>query len=32
MESEVIGKKSLHDSAYNVDRNIATGNHYKDLV
>ena len=38
-ESEVIavfhtnaGHVMLHDSAYNADRNIATGNPYKDLV
>jgi intracellular sulfur oxidation DsrE/DsrF family protein len=26
------GHATLHDSAYNVDRNIATGNPYKELV
>jgi intracellular sulfur oxidation DsrE/DsrF family protein len=38
-ESEVIaifhtnaGHVTLHDTAYNADRNIATGNPYKDLV
>ena len=38
-ESEVIavfhtnaGHVTLHDGAYNVDRNIATGNPYKDLI
>lgn len=38
-ESEVIavfhtnaGHVTLHDAAYNADRNIATGNPYKDLV
>jgi intracellular sulfur oxidation DsrE/DsrF family protein len=38
-ESEVIavfhtnaGHVTLHDSAYNADRNIATGNPYKDLI
>jgi intracellular sulfur oxidation DsrE/DsrF family protein len=38
-ESEVIavfhtnaGHATLHDEAYNVDRNIATGNPYKDLI
>jgi intracellular sulfur oxidation DsrE/DsrF family protein len=38
-KSEVIavfhtnaGHVTLHDAAYNVDRNIATGNPYKDLI
>lgn len=38
-ESEIIavfhtnaGHVTLHDTAYNADRNIATGNPYKDLV
>src|ERR1700756_3490292 len=38
-KSEVIavfhtnaGHATLHDSAYNVDRNIATGNPYKELI
>ena len=38
-ESQVIsvfhtnaGHVTLHDSAYNADRNIATGNPYKDLI
>jgi intracellular sulfur oxidation DsrE/DsrF family protein len=38
-ESEIIavfhtnaGHATLHDKSYNVDRNIATGNPYKDLI